>query len=322
MTTNANAKILWRLLRSVLFLHVAFSSAAFADTASDAAYSARCQEAFRACKAKDAACSTYREAFNSEGSACPGVNEPSTAPIMAPGTLASTSDLAPTSKAIAPPSAVPTPAPDKLQASYQLCTPHNNPPSTAIPCIKALLNASQDPIFNARDPAVQLYVLEADKLLANIEHKHLSEAAAREKLLRLLFEAEDRHRPQIEAEMARQASLRASQDQEAAQQRMAAEAREQQRATAEAVEQQHREAAEAARQAQNQEAQRRHDDAVAFCVDTADDRLHANPTYANGYIGLIGFPIGHTYTNINRVCSADPNWYKNLPTVPVRITLQ
>jgi hypothetical protein len=62
--------------------------------------------------------------------------------------------------------------------------------------VKALVNASHDPIYNASDPATQLYLIDADKLLANVENKRISETAAREKMLRMLLAVQDRHHPE------------------------------------------------------------------------------------------------------------------------------
>jgi hypothetical protein len=139
----------------------------------------------------------------------------------------------------------------KLQEFYGLCAPHiNSPLSSTIPCMKALINASQDPIFNARDPALQLYLLEADDLLAKFQRKLIADSAAREKLLRMLLDVEERHRPQVEAQLAREASAQALlQQQEAERLKQVAEAKAQERADALA-------AVDAAQRAQEQEAQR------------------------------------------------------------------
>jgi len=89
-------------------------------------------------------------------------------------------------------------AQDKLQDIHELCAPHPYTPlSSEIPCTKALINASQDPLFNARDPATQLFVIGADKLLRSLALKHISEDDAREKFLRMMLETEDRHRPEL-----------------------------------------------------------------------------------------------------------------------------
>jgi hypothetical protein len=84
---------------------------------------------------------------------------------------------------------------------HALCDPLADAPlSTEIPYVKALVNASHDPIYNATDPATQLYLIDADKLLANVEKKRISETAGREKLLRMLLAVQDRHRPELEAQ--------------------------------------------------------------------------------------------------------------------------
>src|SRR5277367_4780764 len=197
----------------------------------DEEYAGRCKRALAACRDGDAVRAKWRAAFNEHGSVCPGVNAPPSALMKGPSA----------------PKAVVVSTNNKLQEFYGLCAPHvNSPLSSAIPCMKALVTASQDPIFNDRDPAMQLYLLEADDLLAKYEHRQVSESVAREKLLHMLLDLEERHRPQVEAQLAREASAQALlQQQEMERLRQAAEARARKQADA-----------EAAQRAQDQESQR------------------------------------------------------------------
>jgi hypothetical protein len=199
------------------------------------------------------------------------------------------------SEAIAPP--------NKLQEFRNLRTAHlDTPLSIEIPCMKALLNASEDPIFNARDPASLLYVIGADKLLRSIELKRISEADAREKLLRMFLEVEDRHRPELLAMQAQQRAQRDALD--AAEQRAKVEAR-----RSEELEENRRATAQMLEAAQNREFRKQQDDLVAFCVATSNQRIRANPLYSNQHFGI----------DSNASCTADPYWYKTIPPLQSQV---
>jgi hypothetical protein len=203
-------------------------------------------------------------------------------------------------------------ASSKLAEIHGLCSPHGDAlVSIEIPCTKALIRASQDPIFNARDPATEIYIIDADKLLRNLELKRISEVDAREKLLRMLLALEDRHRPDLMTIHAQQ------QEQIATTQRAEQEAQQAMQRNQEAA-QRDRKAAENRRAnaemieaAQNRAFQKQHDDLVAFCVATANQRIRANPIWYNDnfFVGI----------HPDKSCEGDPYWYKTIPTLQSQV---
>jgi hypothetical protein len=196
-------------------------------------------------------------------------------------------------------------AQDKLQEFHSLCAPQiNTPLSSEIPCTKALLNASQDPVFNARDPATQLYVIGADKLLHNLAIKRISETDAREKLLRMMLDLEDRHRPELLA-------MQAQQEEQIA----AAQHARQDAERNEELAEKHRQE-EIAQEAQFELAQAQRQQAVKFCIDKVNERFkdlteHGNSVQRGNAVMQWGG------TNSRLLCGNDPNYYQSLPAVPV-----
>jgi hypothetical protein len=193
----------------------------------------------------------------------------------------------------------------KLAEIHGLCAPHADTlVSTEVPCTKAMINASADQIFNAKDPATQLYLIEADKLLHSIEVKRVSETDAREKLLKMLLALEDRHRPDLMAIQAQKENELAAAQRDQQQAHEVAEKDERiadnRRANAEMIE-----------AAQNRAFQKQHDDLVAFCVATANQRIHANPLWynANFFSGI----------HPDKSCDADPYWYKTIPSLQSQV---
>ncbi len=192
-------------------------------------------------------------------------------------------------------------AQDKLQEIHALCAPHPDTPlSVEIPCTKAILGASKDPIFNSSDAATQLFLIEADKLLHGLQLKRISEDNAREKFLRMLLDVEDRHRPELAAQLAQQQELVAAAQRAADEAQKSAEVAENRRANTQMIE-----------AAQNREFERRQADLVAFCVATAKQRISANPMYVNDHI----FQGIHPDTS----CAADPYWYKTIPSLQSQV---
>jgi hypothetical protein len=202
---------------------------------------------------------------------------------------------------------------DKMQEFQHLCDPHGTAlVSTSVPCLKALLAASQDPIYNMSDPATALFLLDAAKILREIEQKRLAQGSGKERFLRLLMGVEDHHHSEVQAaqaredaELSRQERGRAADDRaksEAAfeNQRDAAIARrdaqlEQQRQ--EELEQQRRATAAKlmAQEAVGQQQQRAA--AVQFCIAQAQERSQ----YA---------------FNAPAYCESNPNYYQTVPRLP------
>jgi hypothetical protein len=202
---------------------------------------------------------------------------------------------------------------DKMQEFQHLCDPHGTAlVSTNLPCLKALLAASQDPIYNMSDPAAALFLRDSAKIQRDVEQKRVSEGSGKERFLRLLLGVEDRHHSEVQAaqaredaELSRQERDRAADDRtksEAAleNQREAAVARrdsqlEQQRQGE--LEQQRRDTAaklmaqEAAAQQQQRAA------AVQFCIAQAQERSQ----YA---------------FNAPAYCESNPNYYQTVLRLP------
>ena len=98
-------------------------------------------------------------------------------------------------------------AADKIQESLSQCNPHQTTPlSTIVPCLKAMIAASSDPVYNATDPATQLFLLDISKLVSGTGHKRLPESVAQERFLRLVVTLEDRHRQDLQAAQTREYS--------------------------------------------------------------------------------------------------------------------
>jgi hypothetical protein len=260
----------------------------------------RCNAAAVACTVgnEPALCSVYKKNLTSEGLFCPGVNAPA---------LPATNAAPPYSSGV-PGGAG---ARDKLQEIHALCAARiDTPLSIEIPCEKALISASQDPIFNARDPATQLYVIEADKLLQGVKTKRLAEIDARATLLRMLLDLESRHRPELAAIAARE-SAAASAAQQSSATIAAHQERENQRLAAE----------EAARQAEARAAQLQQNQAVAVCVAEAKERIAGADfavrsqllTAQSGYGMRLALNHQSGPPFIEASCMNDQYWYKTIP---------
>jgi hypothetical protein len=263
----------------------------------------RCEAAAAVCAAGDdpVFCMTYKKNFTSEGLDCPGVNSPAL-----PVTI--TRPMAPTSSGGA---FATTSSGNKIQEIHALCTARADTPlSSEIPCEKALINASEDPIFNSRDPATQLYMIEADKLLRRLEDKRMTEIDARATLLRKFLDLEDRHRPELMAIAARESAAAVTAQQQSAQ-LAASQERENQRVAAE----------ESAREAEARKAQQQQNQAVAFCVAEAKERIAgANRTVKNqiaiaegGYLMRLGLNRQSGPPFIEATCLNNQYWYKSIP---------
>jgi hypothetical protein len=202
---------------------------------------------------------------------------------------------------------------DKMREFQQLCDPHGTALiSTNVPCLKALLSASQDPIYNMSDPATALFLLDAAKLQRDVQQKRLTEVSGKERFLRLLIGIEDRHHSEVQAVQARDdAELnRQERDRAAADQAKKEVAIENQREAAiagsdahfeqqrrEEQEQQRRDAAAnlMAQQAAAQQQQRAA--AVQFCIVQAQERSQ----YA---------------FNAPALCETNPNYYQTVLRLP------
>lgn len=198
---------------------------------------------------------------------------------------------------------------DKLQEFQQLCDSHGTAPvSVNIPCMEALLNASHDPVYAMGDPATQLFILDAEKLLTAVDKKRLSESAGKEKFLHLLLGLQDRHRPDLQASQTATAiQLNRQENDQAAAARTAEDlARQEKREAAAAmrnaqVEQQRQNERQADQDLQRQEAaasraaanQQSRAEAVRFCIVEANERSpYAFSASAN--------------------CTANPNYYQTV----------
>ncbi len=208
-------------------------------------------------------------------------------------------------------------AKDKLQEFHALCNPHADTPlSTEIPCVKALVNASHDPIYNATDPATQIYLIDADKLLANVEKKRISETEAREKLLRMLLALQDRHRPELAAQdnreyMAEQQRI----EQEAAEGQARLEAEREERIA------KRQQAEQSQRQAQaNADAAQQRENAVSYCIGQVVTKNQAyaaaqkSPGAATAGQQLGMLLSGNTPRSL---CEQNPQFYQTMPAAPV-----
>jgi hypothetical protein len=283
---------------------------------SDQEYAGRCERALTACHQSDPACERWRDAFNQHGSVCPGVNAPLTAARRGP-TAASSSAFhsgevnAPLLSDATKSSAAVTLA--QLQTECDAGHGYKTF-SLEVKCIRGAIQMSQEFATPAISDDIRLYTLTADNLVDEVGRKAISSAAARVELQKAFLEFRDQVSRQNAEASARQDAARLQ-----AQERAATAKAEQQR------EQDRRAAAEAAEQAREREAQQRHDQAVAFCIDTANERLAANPQFVNDNLGLGIWPNGfngRTYHNVDRYCAANQGWYRNVPEVPVRITFQ
>lgn len=205
---------------------------------------------------------------------------------------------------------------DKMQEFQRLCDPHGTVlVSINVPCLKALLAASQDPVYNMSDPATALFLLDASKVLRGIQEKRLTEASGKERFLHLLMGVEDRHRPDVEAaqarddaELSRQARDRAAED----------------RANTETVIENQREAAIASRDAQlrqqrEEELEQQRRDAAAML--TAQETLAQRQQYA----AAVRFCIAQAQErseyafNAASYCQSNPNYYQTVPRLPKSI---
>jgi hypothetical protein len=186
--------------------------------------------------------------------------------------------------------------------------------SSQVKCIKDGIHVSQEFVATAISDDIQLYALTADNLVDEVGRKAISATAARVELQKAFLEFRDRVGRQNAEAAATQQAARLQALETAATAKAEQQREEDRRAAAHAIE-----------VAQEQEAQRRHDQAVAFCVDTANERLAANPQFVNGNLGLGIWANGfgaRTFHNVDKYCAADQGWYRNVPEVPVRITFQ
>jgi hypothetical protein len=202
---------------------------------------------------------------------------------------------------------------DKMQEFQHLCDSHGTAlVSTNVPCLKALLAASKDPIYNMSDPATAVFLLDAAKILRDIEQKRLAEGSGKERFLRLLMSLEDRHRSEVQAaqaqqdaELSRQERDRATDDRTKSDsalenQREAAVARreaqlEQQRR--DELEQQRRDTAAMLMAQEAVARQQQRAQAVQFCIAQAQDRSQ----YA---------------FNAPAYCESNPNYYQTVLRLP------
>jgi hypothetical protein len=168
--------------------------------------------------------------------------------------------------------------------------------SQQVACIKGLMSSSTDPDNSQSNPDAQLYLLTADKLVDDVQHKRMTAPAARVELQRTYLDIRQR----TEAQRA------AVQREEAAAARAAAEA--QQRARE----------AEAQAQLERAQLQARAQAAVQYCVEQVRARRQAqySHTGANGQIqqginGAFGDPV-------ERNCATNPNAYQAIPPPPVQ----
>ena len=252
----------------------------------------RCTQAAGVCAAGDPFCVTYKNDFAREGLTCPGVNAP--APLIPSRSVSAANRSG-----------------NKLQEIHALCSARvDTPLSSEIPCEKTLINASVDPIFNARDPATQLYMIEADKLLQRVVAKHIAEIDGRATHLRILLDLEDRHRPELMAIAANDSAAALTAQQQNAQ-IAATQERENLRLAAE----------ESARQAEARQIQQQQNQAVAFCVAEANERIAGanfavrnQITQAQGaYMIKLGFNHQSGPPFVEASCMNDQNWYRNIP---------
>jgi hypothetical protein len=283
---------------------------------SDEEYARRCERALAACRDDNATCASWRNAFNAHGSICPGVNAPPTAtrkgppypptPTSSPGAITSNAsgDVGNSR------------AGDRLAKLQSECDAAHGYKTFGgeVKCIENGIRVSQGFSATTISDEIHLYTLTADNLVDEVNRKAISPTAARVELQKAYLEFRDRVNRQ-NAEIAAREDAARSQAREAAASAKAEQQRQEDR----------RLAAQAVEETQNREAQRRLDEAVAFCINTANERIAANPQFRNDnmYLGIWPTSFGaRTYRNVDKFCNADQGWYRNVPQVPVRITLQ
>lgn len=229
-----------RIAASAIALHFVLSHSACAVT--DEEYARRCSTAQALCRDGDAKCANWRDAFNAHGSVCPGVNALPGASMKGPRTPTSASVPAePVARAIVDENKYAESAQrETLDDVRESCSArwgwHGLVDQTQ--CMKRVMARSNNPT----DPYINLYILEADKLIDDVRHKRISETDAGVELQKAYLDMLARESAANES-AARVAALQ--QQQEAERTHMAAEARAREQA-----------AAEAAQRAQDQEAQR------------------------------------------------------------------
>lgn len=186
--------------------------------------------------------------------------------------------------------------------------------SQQVACIKGLISGSTNPSHSLSDPDVQLYVLTADKLVDDVQHKRITASAARVELQHTYMEIRQRH----------EAQRTALQQQQAAATQAAAEAQ------ARAQE------AEAQAQLERAQLQARAEAAVERCIDIANAKKAAmfqqmtQQNARNNQVGGIaqgvmvagGNPVMQLFNNLTGKCRANPNWYETLPMPPTSVVTE
>jgi hypothetical protein len=274
---------------------------------SDQEYAGRCERALTACRDNDKACTKWRDAFNQHGSVCPGVNAPLTATRRGPISTSNATSYSGAGNAPLSSDSIKSRAVDALAQLQTECdAPHENKTfSSQVRCIRGgIPQLSQEFAATAISDDIQLYALTADNLVDEVGRKAISPTAARVELQKAFLEFRDRVNRQNAEASARQDAARLQAQEVATTAKAEQQRREDQRAAAEAV-----------KKAEEREAQRRHDQAVALCVDTANERINANPQFRNDNPWL-------WFHNVKDYCAADEGWYRKLPEAPVRITFQ
>jgi hypothetical protein len=161
---------------------------------SDEEYARRCERALAACRDDNATCASWRNAFNSHGSICPGVNAPPTAtrkgpPYPSPSTINPGAITGQASSDVGN-----SRAGDSLAKLLSECdVAHGYKTfSVEVKCIKNGIRVSQDLSATTVSEEVQLYTLTADNLADEVSRKAISPAAARVELQKAFLEFRDR----------------------------------------------------------------------------------------------------------------------------------